>query len=63
MTHANIASLRRTYQAVHAAQRVVGVVQRVRQLVDAVVGLAVAVETHAHGHAAGETQSVVYLYL
>lgn len=41
-----------TYQAVHAAQRVVGVVQGVGQLVHAVVGLAVAIETHTHCDAA-----------
>lgn len=37
-----------TYQAVHSTQGVVGVVEGVGQLVHAIVGLAVAVETHAH---------------
>lgn len=41
-----------THQTVHTAQRVIGVVQGVGQLVDTVVGLAVAIETHAHCNAA-----------
>lgn len=43
---------RSTYQTVHAAQRVVGIVQGVGQLVDSIVGLTVAIETDAHGDAA-----------
>lgn len=48
-----------TYQTLHTRQRVVGVVQRVGQLVDAIVGLAVAVEADAHCNAAkrGNTES------
>ena len=41
------------YQRVDAGQGVVGVVQGVEQLVDAVVGLAVPVEANADGRAAG----------
>lgn len=41
-----------TYQAVHTAQRVIGVVQGVGQLVHAVIGLTVAIETHTHRDAA-----------
>lgn len=48
-----------TYQTLHTRQRVVGVVQRVGQLVDAIVGLAVAIEADAHCNAAkrGNTES------
>lgn len=41
-----------TYQTVHAAQCVIGIVEGVGQLVHAVVGLAVAIETHTHCDAA-----------
>ena len=41
-----------TYQTVHTAQRMIGVVQGVGQLVHAVIGLAVAIETHTHCNAA-----------
>lgn len=41
-----------THQVLHAAQRAVGTVERVGQLVHAVVGLAVAIETHSDGRAA-----------
>lgn len=40
-----------THQVLHAAQRAVGTVERVGQLVHAVVGLAVAIETHSDGRA------------
>lgn len=48
-----------TYQTLHTRQRVVGVVQRVGQLVDAIVGLAVAIEADTHCNAAkrGNTES------
>lgn len=50
-----------TYQAVHTTHCVIGVVQRVGQLVYAVIGLTVAVETHTHCDAAerGETEGQV----
>lgn len=46
-----------TYQILHSSQRVVGIVQRVGQLVDAVVGLTVAVEAKAHCHAASRQEA------
>lgn len=51
-----------TYQTLHTRQRVVGVVQRVGQLVDAIVGLTVAVEADAHCNAAkrGNTESSAF---
>lgn len=42
-----------THQAVHSTQAVVGVVEGVGQLVHAIIGLTVAVETHAHRDAVG----------
>lgn len=41
-----------THQVLHAAQRAVGAVERVGQLVHAVVGLAVAIETHSDSRTA-----------
>lgn len=41
-----------TYQTVHAVQCVIGIVQGVGQLVHAVIGLTVAIETHTHCDAA-----------
>lgn len=41
-----------THQVLHAAQRAVGTVERVGQLVHAVVGLAVAIETHSDSRTA-----------
>ena len=37
------------HQIVDAAQRVIGIVERVGQLVHSVVGLAVSIETHSDG--------------
>lgn len=42
--------MKRTNQTVHAAQRVIGIVNRVGQLVDSIVGLTVAIETHTHSN-------------
>lgn len=41
-----------TYQTVHTVHCVIGVVQGVGQLVHAIIGLTVAIETHTHGDAA-----------
>ncbi len=41
-----------TYQTVHSSQCVIGIVQGVGQLVHAVIGLTVAIETHTHCDAA-----------
>lgn len=41
-----------TYQAVHSCQRVIGVVEGIGQLVHAIIGFAVSIETHSHGNAA-----------
>lgn len=41
------------HQILSAAQRVIGVVERVGQLVHAVVGLAVSIETHSYGRTVG----------
>lgn len=45
-----------TYQSVDSRQRVIGIVQGVRQLVDAIVGLAIAVETDADRGAVDKAQ-------
>lgn len=41
-----------TYQTVHAAQCMIGIVERVGQLVHAIICLTVAIETHTHRDAA-----------
>ena len=38
-----------SHQIVDATQRVIGIVERVGQMVHPVVGLAVSIETHSHG--------------
>lgn len=48
----NVRSSVFTYQTVHTTQRMIGVVQGVGQLVHAVIGLTVAIETHTHCDAA-----------